>query len=579
MRHLLTPLLTLLLCLPGLARGQDLSTGEAKPLVTVSFSGYEELQKDTAYLGQLLNNPRMGDLLDSVITAGTAGQGLASVDPTRPWGVSVQVLGEQFPVLGFVPVKDVDKFIDLLRALEIQVTDEGDGSYSVVTPARPLAMRYRDGWVYLADKAERLEQLPADPVQGLGSLPKKYDLAVLVHVANLPKSVRQMLKANLGMGAAMAAQRQPGETDEQFAMRKLATQNSIEQINRMLEQLDKLLLGLAVKRKAGTGMIDVAISARTGTDLAGQFATMAEAKTDFFGFADDTAAAWGNWSRTLTEADIAQVKSYLAQAQKNAEAALKEQELSDEELQTAQDMLAELFTIINENLEAKKSDGGFAVYAGADRLTVTGGGSLADGPKLEKLVKDFVEQLAAEQPDIRDLVKLDAETHQGVNFHVVSVPAQKFEDEAERVARLLGDPVRAIVGFGPKSIYLAAGKDASSTLKGIIDDCQADRGKEVSPGKVVVKLTPIIEAVANTAENPQTKQIAQGLAAAVGQAGSKDRLIVETRPIPSGAMTRITLEEGVLRAVGVGVQQGIQAVQQGFRQPQPIQPAQPGGGF
>jgi len=351
-------MLALLLVLPGAVAGQDLSPGDAKPLVTVSFSGYGELQKDAAYLGQLMNNPQMGQMLDAMITMGTGGQGLVSVDPNRPWGVTVQTDADQFPVLGFVPVSDVGKFVDLLKSVDMKVTDNGDGTYTIDTPAnQPLAMRYQNGWAYLADNATRLEQLPADPVKSLGSLPAKYDLAALIHVVNLPQPIRQMISTNLSMGAAMAAQRQPEESDEQFAMRKMATQNAIKQFNRMIEQLDKYLVGLALKRDAGTAMIDVAVSAQPGTELAGQFATMADAKTDFFGFADESAAVWANWARDLTDDEVLQLKAYVAEAQKGAEKGLEEQDLSADDLEKARGMLAELFTVVNENLEAKKTDG------------------------------------------------------------------------------------------------------------------------------------------------------------------------------------------------------------------------------
>jgi len=571
-----SPLTTRLMAQPA----DSLAATGAKPLVVVSFSGYAELQKDANYIGQLVEQPQLAQMLDGAIMMGTGGRGLAGVDPNRPWGVVMQADGQAFPTVGFLPVNNIDELVGLLESLDLKVTDKGDGRYEVVTPAQPLAMRFQDGWAYVADSADRLEQLPNNPLQRLGSLPKKYDIAVLVHVVNLPEQIRGQAMGALTMGAAGAAQRQPGESDEEYAMRKMATENAIKQFGKMLDELDKILIGINIDQQQQAALVDVAVSAQPNTSLAQQFAGMKDVKTDFHGFADNEAAVWANWAGTMSDDDAAQAKAYLTQFQTSAEETLAKQDLSEEDLAKAKEMLGKLFDVINENVDAKHSDGGMAVYAGEDRLTLTAGGYLVDGPKLENLVKEFVEQLATEKPEIRTLVKLDTDKHAGVNFHALSVPAEAFDDASEQIKQLMGSPVEAIVGIGPNSIYLSVGKDARSTLRKVIDASQAAKGTSISPAKVVVKLTPILKAVAGAAQQAEVSQATDMVLAAVNKAPGRDKLLVESRPIPNGSMTRITIEEGILRAIGAGVKQAMQnsAAGPGMR-PGVVPPQGEHGGF
>jgi hypothetical protein len=342
----------------------------------------------------------------------------------------------------------------------------------------------------------------------------------------------------------------------------------------MLEELDKFLIGVKVDRDEQAAMIDMAVSALPDTKLANQFQSLQGAKTNFAGFsADEDVAAWGNWAGEMTDDDVAQVKTYLTQAQENATQALEEQALSDEDLAKAKVMLDKLFDIIVENVETKINDGGFVVKAGEEQLTMVAGGYLADGPKLEGLVKDFVNQLTEEKPELKLLVKLDDGSHDGVNFHRISFPVEAFEEGTEQAKALLGDPVELILGIGPNSIYAAAGKDAESTLKQIIDASKASPEKSIAPGKVVVHMAPIMQAVAGAAQKPEVQAQIAPMTEALEKASGKDGMVIESRPIDNGSVTRITMEEGLVRLIGVAVQQAMAAQAAGQFQ------AAPGGNF
>ncbi len=539
--------LVLLSAIGSLGLAQD-----AKPVAAISFSGFEALRADVRYLGALMGQPDLAAAMDGLITIGTEGKGLQGLDTKRPWGAVVFSHEEEFSFAVFLPTTDLQALADTLGVLDIRATDQGDGTYEVLTPLLPMVMMERNGWAIMADQAKTFDSLPDDPTTLLGPLVGKYDLGLMAHVANLPDGVRQMVLAQISMGAAMGMQQQPDESDEQYAFRRNMTERSIQQLTTMLNELDRFMLGISVDGEAAAGMIEVAVSAKEGTKTAEQFALLKGTQTNFAGFDQPEAAMSAIASARLTDDDVEQYKSLLEGVQAAATEDLLKQDLSDAEMTLAKRLIVELFAMLEDNIEAKLVDGGMVVKLGPDQLTAVVGMHVTDGPKIEGLVKEFVEQLLKDEPAASDHVKLDAETHAGVNLHMVSVPTEAMDEAAEQMRKLVGAQMNVVVGIGPNSIYLAAGRDAVVELKQVIDASQAEPGKAVSPTRVHVALGPIVKMLAELAEEDSVREMAGMMALNLSQSPGKDRVTVETRPIPNGSVTRITLEEGVLRLIGTG---------------------------
>ncbi len=560
-------LLSLLVVVMLLAGAMPCLAQEAKPVVVVSFSGFDALRTDANFLGKLMDKPELGQALEGIIAMSTQGKGLQGLDAKRPWGAVVYSQGEEFSVAVFVPTTDLKALAETMGALNLTATDKGDGTYEVQTPMNPLTMKEKNGWAVMADKAETLALLPDDPTTLLGPLTGKYDLGIMAHVANLPEGIRQMIVAQMGMGAAMGMQQQPEESDEQYAIRKAMTERSIKQVTTMMEELDRFMLALNIDAEAGTGVLDIAVSAKEGTKLADQFAQIEKTTTNFAGFEQADVAISGVWSSKLTDEDVEQMKVLLASVRDAATEELEKQNLGDDEMAAAKSLMTELFAVIEENVDTKTVDGGMVAKLGADQLSFVSGMAVADGAKIEGLLKQFVEQLVKDQPAAEEHMKLDSETHEGVTLHVMSIPTEAMEDGAEPMQKLVGDQLDLIVGIGPKSLYLAAGRSAASELKQVIDASKAAPGKAVSPAKVVIAVTPIVNMVAEFAEDESAKQMAGMIGATLSQSEGKDHIILETRPIARGSMTRVTLEEGVLRIIGAAAMMAQQAM------------GAPGGGF
>ena len=101
------------------------------------------------------------------------------------------------------------------------------------------------------------------------------------------------------------------------------------------------------------------------------------------------------------------------------------------------------------------------------------------------------------------------------------------------------------MGTSDTSFYIAAGSDAATQLKGIIDASKAGGAQKVSPVQVSIAATPILQFAGQFAPPIGL------LAAVVGQSGGKDHVKIVNTIEGNGSTTRITIEEGMLKAIGL----------------------------
>ena len=533
------------------ASGIGLAQQELKPVVVVSISGYDELMADIEFVGKLGDKPGLTKQLELMLTMMTGGKGLAGLDKAKPWGALLQTDGQGFPVIGFVPVTDLKAFLGALAGPLGEAKDAGDGVFEISAGGMPLFVQEKGGWAFIAQTAEGLKSVPADPAKLLAGLADKYDVAVNVSVKNVPEQYRQMATGLLQMGAEAGLEQEPGETDERYAARKRLTQQSLEQMIRAINDLDTVLVGLSIDRQTKTAFLELTITAVAGTETAKDLAQASDLTSDFAGFSLPDAAVVAQLAGKLSDSDVTQMKSTLSSVRANAVRELGNQGLPEEQEKKAKQLLEGFLDIVQETVESKRMDTGMVIRLAPDAATLVAGGYVADGAKLEKLVKDVAAVAKEEKPEIAEFIKLDAEKYEGISFHVVSVPLPGDQPGAQRLAKLVGDKLELVIGIGPKGGYVAAGRDAVKTLKTVIDQCKASAGKAVLPARISVAAGPIAKFIAATADDDQAKKKAAEIAGLLDQVAGKDHVNITSKGIPNGATVRVELEEGILKILGL----------------------------
>ncbi len=533
----------------GIARVCPAQKKDMKQFVTVAFAGYDELMKGATTIGKLAGMPMLPQMLEMNLQTLGAADAVTALDKKQPWIVAVKTDedGTQFAVQAFVPTGDVKKVLDALPMLG-SPEDAGDGVLQINAPPGPLFIKQHGAWAVLSNEKQFVTEAPADPVKSLDGLHENFLLAVNVSVKSVPQAVRT--KFFEGMTAAMqiGLQQMPGESEEQFAARRKMLQQTIQQIRTTIGDLDALTVGVKVDDATSSAYLEYAVTAVPGSASAKKMAKASSAKTEFAGVLLPDAAVLFNATQQLDAADIEQVKSNLTVLRNNAMTELEKQGLPDEQLKQAKQLAGDLMDVLQKTLEGGTMDAAASMKLAPKAMTFVAGARIAQGAKLESAVKQLVEQVANDEPEAAKLIKLNAEEHGGVRFHVVSVPLAL--DAQEKLGPLVGDTFDIVIGIGETSLYLAAGRDASQTLKKAIDGSKAGGDKSLPPVQFSVAGGPIARFVAAVGDD-DAKMPAQMIAKILEDSAGKDHVKLAAVPIPNGVKVRITAEEGILKALGI----------------------------
>jgi hypothetical protein len=216
---------------------------------------------------------------------------------------------------------------------------------------------------------------------------------------------------------------------------------------------------------------------------------------------------------------------------------------TDSKKAKAKDVIGGLIDVIAKTCEAGKLDGGAALVLEPKQMSFVVGGLIAEPKSLETSLRKLVE-LAEDEPDFPE-VKFDAETYKGIVFHTLSVPVPADEEEARQV---LGEKLDVVVGIGGEAAYLSLGHDASGMLKKVID-ASGQKKADAQPMAMNISLTPIFKFAASVQDNPVLELIGGTLEKSEGS----DHITLDATPSENGVLYRLTVEEGILKAIGQAI--------------------------
>jgi hypothetical protein len=510
----------------------------AKPAVVVSIASLNETMADVQYITQAAGLAQYGQLAQFATA-----QYANVLDKTKPLGLVVYLDTGAPRAIGFIPISNLQAVLALVQQQVGQPRDAGNGIKQLPGPGgNSVFLKDANGYLFLSDSAENLANLPANPATLLGGMEAKYNLAVTVNASSIPEPLKSMAVDQLRAGFQMQLQMIPDQ--EQRNLQEKLNESSLKQMEQLLTQSEQMTFGWAIDATTKSTYIDVNFTAKPGTELATQLAQMANLKTNFAGFALPEAAGLMTFTGVVAEKDKAQMAMTFD--------ALKQQALnqlendadlpSDDARTAAKDVLDSFFDVFEGTIQEGVMDGGAVLKLDTGTVQFVAGGHVADGQALDAAFKKLIE-LAQADPEVPE-VKMNADQHGDVVFHTMSVPVP---DEDAQLA--FGETLEVALGTGPKSFFIAVGKDSVALVKRIIDDSAKQAGKATVPAQFIVTLTPIIRFASEIAADENLAAVLQALE----QSQGKDHVSIVVRPNQNGFSYRIELEEGVIRAIGGAV--------------------------
>jgi hypothetical protein len=137
-----------------------------------------------------------------------------------------------------------------------------------------------------------------------------------------------------------------------------------------------------------------------------------------------------------------------------------------------------------------------------------------------------------------------------VHLHTLSIRIPPAAKDREGIVSLIGDRLDMVVGIGPQSVCLAAGREPLKVLKQAIEQSAADSAPNVPPWEWSVSVGTTARFIAATAHSERIRSLATVLAASLDAAAGHDHVRLTVNSIPRGAKCRLEVEEGILKLIG-----------------------------
>jgi hypothetical protein len=368
-------------------------------------------------------------------------------------------------------------------------------------------------------------------------------------VQNIPAELRKTAIDEIKLGIERfldsdAARQQKIDRDQARQLSKVYT----AQLEKLINEADELMIGLGINEQSKNVVLDVSGSAKEGTSLARAMALQADAKTNFVGFVQPDAAVTMTLASKSSPEDIAQAAAALQLYRTQIAKTIDDSpDVPANKRDAIKALLGPLFDVIGKTIATGRMDGGATVVLQPKSFAFAGGGAIADGPTVEKILTQ-VGDLIKDIPNAPKL-QLNTGTVGDMKLHrlTTQIPAHAAE-----MREVFGENFEMIVGISPNSVIVAGGKNAEALLKGVLQKSSQERETSVSPLDLTISLLPILKfSKSIDSGNPIVSRMVSSL-----EQGGNDQVSIRNKGTASSSVTRVEIQEGVIRAGGEGFKAG-----------------------
>lgn len=492
------------------------SAGDPAPIVVVGVAPLDKIFIEVDRIGASIGFPEVTKQARADIGPK---HGVDSTKPMGMWMTAAKDKPEELEIGFFVTVTDPKLFESTLQLVGYRVATETDGikQYTTFIPNLPPTLNGKlvGSTFFMTSSMPAMYRLPRDPAALLGDLTTKY----LVGFKMQTKGVAPASLAKLASTLSSMNQPPPGAPGipgfDMSALQRTGEAQS-KQLAQAIGDMNEVTGGLKADSATRAIRAEWEGTYKPGSNMANKFAATKAMKSNVAGL-----VTLGNAYHQLNVESItpAELEVYKATGQimkQGAEQGLKQLGgATTAEMQAARKVFVDgIATLIDETTAAGAYDAGIAVRIEGKNLTVAAAMSVADGKKLEGLLKDLATSEKS-NPDFPEVL-FNFVTHQNVAIHFAKIPTP---DDAN-LKKTFGEEIDVAVGTGAKTGWFVVGSGALDQLKKLIDESTLAASKPMErTAQMKVSLKPILEfAGAIDPSQAQLKSVGEAAAKFTGNA-------------------------------------------------------------
>jgi hypothetical protein len=511
-------------------------------VVTLSIAPLDRLLPDITHVMRTVGVGAQSGIITQAVNGYTSG-----VDRDRPIGAFVK-LGESGLPMGVValPIADLDEFLGGLELFG-EAEDLGDGLYSMNLGPNTLFAKHQGDWLFVSTAEDALEGAPSDAGGRLAKMSTNNDISFEVNVQNVPDELVDLLVGQMRTGFEQAMEAQSGDlSDEELEASREQGELMMKNVEEAITSTERFAFGLGINPKEKNLTIDFGAQMVEGSRLAKQFGSMRSLKSAIAGFLSDSNMFTAKSMALYGAEDIKQVEASLDQAMTAVNKQIEDQVSNPVAAEKVKDYVGRLVKILADSSKEGSVETALSVTTDPS-LNVIAGFTLTDGSKVEALAQDLANEASSAGAPVT--VKLMSGKHQGANLHNVTVPLPDNADD--NVRKIVGDNVNIAIATAPKAVFLSVGKSAEASLKTALDAAAGNKGLPAVPARVRLSLSQLLNFIQSIESNP----VIDGMLSSI--TSGDDMIMLDSQVIERGGMNRLTIQEGVLKAISGGARAGM----------------------
>ncbi len=480
---------------------------QAIPLAILCASGFERWMANIDYLFGTIEREELSDYVGGKLANVNDFKGF---DRNKPLGMLIflrpGLIPQPYPVT-FVPVKNLADAIGTVSSGPFKVKKVDDTHYDLIAGNQTFYAKLVGDYAWIATQTDHLDYEFPDPLTLTKRLADRYDISIEFNLTQVPEGMKHIFLDFLRASTESSIQQRDGEPNTAYQMRRLNALDTLEWLDQLLLQGERLTLGAKVDPKSKHATIEVDVMAKQDSAFAKALQDTAARPSFFANVVEDDVPLTFSMSVMMTpqnqkrfadffehaEQDAAEQLANVIEGKKPSEAKKpanaapppadapkstglpksKRGSTGNKALKAkipVPPALHDVFESLRETAKTGHVDF-FAQFIadtkseGTPQFTLIGGAKIADGTRFAGGVTEILNQLK----DRPGMVRLDLsiDTHAGVTFHRISPDGLERDEGAQET---FGSKPAFYLGLGSQAVWFALGQaDALSQLKLVID--------------------------------------------------------------------------------------------------------------
>jgi len=480
---------------------------QAIPLMILCGSGFERWMANIDYLFGTIEREELSDFVSGKLASVNDFKGF---DKDKPLGMLIflrpGLIPQPYPVT-FVPVKNLADAIGTVSSGSFNVKKVDDTHYDLIAGNQTFYAKLVGDYAWIATQSDQLDYEFPDPLAVTKRITQRYDIALEFNLTQVPEGMKNIFLDFLRASTETSIQQRDGEPNTAYQMRRLNALDTLDWLDQLLLQGERLTIGAKVDPKSRHATIELDIMAKQDSAFAKALQDTAARPSFFANVVEDDVPLTFSMSVMMTpqnqkrfaeffehaEQDAAELMANLleekkpSEAKKPANAAAppadapkstglpksKRGATGNKALKAkipVPPALHDVFESLRETAKTGHVDFFMQFIAdtkseGTPQFTLIGGAKIADGTRFAGGITEILNQLK-DRPGMARM-DLSVDTHAGITFHRLAGGGLETDEGTQET---FGSKPAVYLGVGSQAVWFALGQpDSLPQLKLVID--------------------------------------------------------------------------------------------------------------